>query len=111
MTPFPRGGKVQISTEGGKEPMWSRDGRELFYRNGEKMMAVAISAGPELSPGKPTLLFEGPYDLKIGSGASNYDVAEDGRFVMIHTEARSTHINFVLNWFEELERLVPTDNQ
>ena len=107
--PFPRGGKVQISTEGGKEPMWSRDGRELFYRNGEKMMAVAISAGSQLSPGRPTLLFEGPYDLKIGSGASNYDVARDGRFVMIHTEAGTTQVTLVQNWFEELKRLVPTN--
>ena len=62
---------MQVSTEGGAEPLWSRDGRELFYRNGEKMMAVAISAGTELSPGKPTLLFEGPYDLKDGPGATN----------------------------------------
>jgi len=112
VTRFPPSGKWQISTEGGREPVWSRDGRELFYRNGAKMMAVAISAGPEFSAGKPTLLFEGPYDLKEGPGASNYDVAEDGRFVMIHTEAGSAgpaQINLVLNWFEELKRLVPTN--
>ena len=112
VTRFPTGGKWQISTEGGTEPMWSRDGRELFYRNGEKMIAVSIAAGPELSPGKPTLLFEGPYDMKVGSGATNYDVAADGRFAMILTEARSagpTHVTLVLNWFRELERLVPVD--
>ena len=117
VTQFPRVGKWQISTEGGKEPMWSRDGRELFYRNGEKMMAVAISTGSELSPGRPTLLFEGPYDLKQGSGATNYDVAEDGRFVMIRTPdspAQETsspeqQIHVVLNWFEDLKRRVPTD--
>jgi hypothetical protein len=69
--------------------MWSRNGRELFYRNGERMMAVVIGPGSELSPGRPTVLFEEPYDLKIGSGASNYDVAPDGQaFVMIRTPER-----------------------
>jgi Tol biopolymer transport system component len=79
VTRFPRGGKWQISTEGGTEPMWSRDGRELFYRNGEQMIAVAISGGSELSPGRPTVLFEGPYDLKDGPGATNYDVTLTAR--------------------------------
>jgi len=114
---FPTGGKWQISTEGGREPMWSRDSRELFYRNGEKMMVVAIGEGPELSPGRPTLLFEKPYDLKEGSGASNYDVAPDGTgFVMIRAPESSAEvpgitqqINVVLNWHEELKRRVPTD--
>ncbi len=111
---FPTGGKWQISTEGGTEPMWSRDGRELFYRNREKMMAVDVSAGAE-SAGKPTLLFKGPYDLKDGPGATNYDVTPDGQgFVMIRTprtleSSGTTQINLVLNWFEELKRLVPTE--
>ena len=116
VTRFPTGGKWQISTEGGKEPMWSRDGRELFYRNGEKMMAVDVSAGAE-SAAKPTLLFEEPYELKIGSGASNYDVIPDGQgFVMIRTpestteSSGTTQIILVQNWFEELKRLVPTVN-
>ena len=114
MTRFPTGGKWQISTEGGKEPMWSRDGRELFYRNGEKMMAVDVSAGAD-KPGTPTLLFEGPYDLKIGAGASNYDVTPDGQgFVMIRTPdsqepAGTTQVTLIQNWFEELKRLAPTN--
>ncbi len=112
--PFPDlGGKWQVSTDGGTEPMWSRDGRELFYRNGDKMMAVAISTEPELAPGKPTLLFEGRYlsGVSAGNPATNYDVAPDGRFVMIRTAEGSglTQINVVLNWLEELKRLVPTN--
>jgi len=113
LTPFPGpGGKWQISTAGGTEPLWSRDGRELFYRSGEKMMAVTISTEPELTPGKPTLLFEGRYQGQSANPSSNYDVARDGRFVMIRTEGstESTQINVVLNWSEELKRLVPTDN-
>ncbi|MGH9461028.1 MAG: TolB family protein [Vicinamibacteria bacterium] len=115
LTPFPGpGGKWQISTEGGTEPLWSRDGRELFYRNGDKMMAVAISTEPELAPGRPTLLFEGRYRSGVAGGnpVTNYDVARDGRFVMVRAEEGSgpTQINVVLNWFEELKRLVPTDH-
>ena len=106
------GGRVQISTEGGTEPLWSRDGRELFYRNGDRMMAVAISTEAQLAPGKPTLLFEGTYEMGTslgGNPGTNYDVTTDGRFVMIRRDesAGPTQINVVQNWFEELERLVP----
>jgi serine/threonine-protein kinase len=113
--PFPgRGGAKLISTEGGTEPMWSRDSKEIFYRNGEKMMAVAISTEPELAPAKPTLLFEGRYEtgqFYPGFRSTNYDVTADGRFVMIRSEesSESTQINVVLNWFEELKRLVPRE--
>jgi Tol biopolymer transport system component/tRNA A-37 threonylcarbamoyl transferase component Bud32 len=107
--PFPRGGKVQISTEGGTQPMWSRDGKELFYRSDARMMTVAISTETGLAPGKPRLLFEGRYEMGSGPG-SNYDVTADGRFVMIRTEESPApaQINVVLNWSEELKRLVPT---
>ncbi len=112
--PFPGpGGRVQVSTEGGSEPMWSRDGRELFYRNGDKMMAVAIPTGPDLTPEKPNLLFQGSYVTGLAAGfpATNYDVVPGGRFVMIRSDESSgpTQISVVLNWFEELKRLVPRD--
>ncbi len=91
--------------------MWSRDGRELFYRNGEKMMAVAVSAAPDFTPSKPTLLFEGHYETGLfgGNPGVNYDVAPDGRFVMVKTEEGlgSTQLNIILNWTEELKRLAP----
>jgi serine/threonine-protein kinase len=113
VSPFPRGGKVQISTEGGTEPMWSRDGKELFYRSGAKMMAVPISTEDGIAPGKPTLLFEGRFEGGTRAfPGSNYDVTPDGRFVMIRRDesAGPAQINVVLNWFEELKRLVPTEN-
>jgi serine/threonine protein kinase len=60
--PFPGpGGKWQISTDGGSEVVWSRNGHELFYRSGAKMMAVEISSASTFSPGKPVQLFEGSY--------------------------------------------------
>jgi Tol biopolymer transport system component len=107
------GGKVQVSTEGGTEPMWSRDGNELFYRNGEKMMAVAFSTAPDFAPSRPTLLFEGPYEMGRyeGNPSSNYDVSPDGRFVMVRAEEGKgpQQMNIVLNWAEELKRLVPVN--
>jgi len=52
--PYPGpGGKWQISTEGGVEPVWARNGRELFYRNGDQMMAVEITTDPIFSAGRP----------------------------------------------------------
>ena len=107
------GGKWQVSAEGGGEPVWSRDGKELFYRSGDKMMAARIATEPELAAERPVVLFEGAYELSGGGVTSNYDVAPDGRFVMIRSDqdSRSTEqqINVVLNWFEELTARVPTD--
>jgi Tol biopolymer transport system component len=110
--PYPGpGGKWQISTDGGTEPVWNRNGRELFYRNGNKMMAVEITTQPSFALGNPRVLLEGPYMLATVP-ISNYDVSPDGRrFLMIkpteQAQAAATQINVVLNWFEELKRRVP----
>lgn len=116
--PYPGpGGKYQISTEGGTEPLWNHNGRELFYRTGEKMMAVDISTQASFSAGKPRQLFEGHYLANpIGNARPNYDVSPDGnRFLMIKAvelgQAAPTQINVVLNWTEELKRLVPADKK
>jgi serine/threonine-protein kinase len=111
--PFPGpGGKWQISTEGGNEPAWNRNGRELFYRSGNKMMAVDVTTQPTFSAGKPKMLFEGQYvAVQPGLTGTAYDVSPDGqRFLMVkETEASisATQINVVLNWFEELKRRAP----
>ncbi len=108
--PYPGpGGKWPISTEGGTEPRWSADGRELFYRLGDKMMVVEVRSEPAFSSERPQLVFEVPY-LRDQFGTSNYDISPDGqRFLMIKEEGgQQAQINVVLNWFEELKRLVPT---
>jgi Tol biopolymer transport system component len=111
--PYPGpGGKWQISTEGGTEPAWNPNGRELFYRSGDKMMAVDIATQPSFTVGKPQMLFEGPY-MPTPLTNPNYDVSPDGqRFLMLKpsesAEAAPTQINVVLNWFEELKQKVPT---
>jgi serine/threonine protein kinase len=109
--PFPGPGEeVTISAEGGNEPVWSRNGRELFYRRGDAMMAVDITTSPVLKVGKPRRLFEKPYELS-SLFWPEYDVTPDGqRFMMvkrIDQDDAPAQINVVLNWFEELKRLVP----
>ena len=113
LTPYPElEGRRQVSNAGGSEPVWSRDGTELFYRNGDEMMSAAISLAPELRIGEPELLFERPFGSNTGSPGSSYDVTSDGRFVMIKrvVNPEEGRIDFVLNWLTELERLVPTNN-
>ena len=104
------GGKWQVSTDGGTEPVWNPKGNELFYRMGNKMMAVDITTEPSFSAGKPRMLFEGPY-VPTPVTLPNYDVSLDGqRFLMLKAVEPSdapTQINVVLNWFEELKRRVP----
>jgi serine/threonine-protein kinase len=111
--PYPGpSGKYLISTEGGNEAEWNRNGRELFYRSGDKMMAVEVTTQASFSVGKPKMLFGGSY-LQSGGTAADYDAARDGqRFLMLKPveqgQAAPTQINVVLNWTEELKRLVPT---
>jgi Tol biopolymer transport system component len=111
--PYPGpGGKWQVSTEGGTEPTWNHNGRELFYRSGDKMMAVEVTTQPGFAAGKPRMLFQGPYERSPAT-SPNYDVSPDGqRFLMLKSadtgESAPTQINVVLNWFEELKRRVPT---
>jgi Tol biopolymer transport system component len=108
--PYPGpGGKWQISTEGGNEPLWNRNGRELFYRDRNKMMAVEIATQTTFSAGKPRTLFEGQYMPGAGPSFANYDASPDGQhFLMI--KDRGAQINVVLNWFEELKQKVPPGN-
>jgi hypothetical protein len=105
--PFPAGpGKWQISTEGGVSPRWALSG-ELFYKNGDKMMAAELTTQPGFAVGKPRVLFEGRYETGVGT----FDVSADGqRFLMVKAseEQAATQVNVVLNWFEELRRRVPT---
>jgi serine/threonine-protein kinase len=109
--PYPGdGNRVQVSVDGGTEVVWARNGRELFYRNQQKLIAAQIQTEPALEPGKRTVLFEGPFVSGL-PGIPNYDVSPDGtRFLMLKPgdesgERRS--LNIIVNWFEELERRVP----
>ena len=111
LRPFAGGAPIQISTDGGTQARWARDGREVFYRAPSRMMMrVSLQTSPELIVGKPEVLFAGVYHYSA-DGPPNYDVSPDGqRFLMIKPgdEDRSTSaIHIVLDWLEELKRRVP----
>jgi hypothetical protein len=93
--------------------VWSRDGRELFYRSGNSMMAVSIEREPTFSAGLSKKLFQGTYLAGVGQ---MYDISPDSRrFLMIKEstgdasakEVARPKITIVLNWFEELKQRVP----
>jgi len=103
------GGKMQISGGGGNEPVWARNGRELFYRNQDLMMGVAITSEEPFQASRPQPLFESPYD-DAGLASRGYDVTPDGRsFIVVRSERESvaTQVHVILNWFEELKRRAP----
>jgi serine/threonine-protein kinase len=99
------GGKWQVSVGGGKEPRWSSDSHELFFRHGDRMMAVDVQTKSTFKADRAHVLFEGPYARS--DFWTNYDVTGDGqRFVLLkeEDEARTTEVlHVVLNWADELE--------
>ena len=114
--PFPdvsSGASHLISVGGGTEPLWGRDGQELFYRNGEVVMAVSVNTGAIFERDTPRPLFSRPYYLGLGR---TWDISPDGQqFLMVKSVAAtddttaSGQITVVLNWFEELKARVPTN--
>jgi hypothetical protein len=100
-------GKIAVSQGGGTRPRWSRNGRELFYRQGDAMMVVPVATRGGLSLGAAQRLFAGPYE---GEGRDPaFDVTADGqRFLMIKTDPASTlrQLTLVQNWDQELKRLM-----
>ena len=117
--PYPNageGGRWQISSGGGRQPLWSHDGRELFYRDyAGAVMSVAVTLTPTFTPGRAAKLFQRSEYVGSGTrgGGRTYDVApDDSRFIMIKTRPAAAHdekpeLVVVLDWFSELERLAP----
>jgi serine/threonine-protein kinase len=100
------GGRWQVSTAGGEEARWSRDSRELYFRNNNQMMVVPVQTRPMFQPGIPRLLFDGVFNLRTDSGDS-YSVGPDGRFLMIRHAVQQNsqrELHVVLNFAEELKR-------
>ncbi len=117
--PFPEidKGKCQVSTSGGDSPLWSPGGRELFYRNGDAVLAVPFKTESVFSAGTPITLFRGTYAsfraVLTQGDFNSWDISPDGkRFLMMKESGTSAaggprRINIVLNWFEELKQRVP----
>jgi serine/threonine-protein kinase len=111
--PFPDVGsaRYQLSVNGGVAPLWARDGRELFFLDGNRnMVAVAVPPGAEFRPGAPRSLFRLDEDIYPPSREyyTPYDVAPDGRFIMArlvrNRDAIELPLDVTLNWFDELRR-------
>jgi len=96
----------QVSEGGGVQAAWSSTSREIFYRSGQHMMAVALNAsGSEPTFGKPRALFVDEYDFGQNVSIPNYGVSHDGRFIML----RRTHgssLRVVIHWTEELKQIL-----
>jgi Tol biopolymer transport system component len=102
------GGKWQVSSSGGIGPIWARDGKELFFRDRDRIMVARVTTRTMFSIESVSQIFQGPISQRQGP---NFDVSLDGRRLLVLMEAGSpgaSHINVVLNWQEALKRRVPT---
>ena len=113
--PFPnvKSGRTQVSSGGGFAPLWSRDGREIFYRNASSLMAATVLTEPTFSVPERHTLFSLSGFVLAGNRGIRYNVAPDGRFLLLKGEtpgdsASQQRIIVIQNWFSELRRLVPT---
>lgn len=104
---FPEfGSKTQVSVDGGSEPVWARDGR-LYYRRASSILAAEIAPGAARRVGTPRVIVDGPFQPGSLTGLPNYDVAPDGRLLVIEQSAapaQPDRLQVVVNWFAEIER-------
>jgi serine/threonine-protein kinase len=104
--------RVQISVNGGTQPMWSRNGRELFFRNGNELLAVNVTLGSNVTASKPVVLFSRAMPESTSGRmyklSSDYDVSSDGqRFIIPKSNPESAdnpRARLILNWFSELKQ-------
>jgi serine/threonine-protein kinase len=105
------GAPVRVSSGGGHDPVWARDGQDLFYTNGSRLMAVRVTTNPETFRSEPPrVLFEGPFvHDDSDSNLRYFDTAPDGRLLMIEPveTAKAPTIVLAQHWDEELKRLLP----
>jgi serine/threonine protein kinase/Tol biopolymer transport system component len=116
---FPSAGaKVQVSTGGGEQPVWARNGKAVFFRGAGAIQEATFETSPRLAVGKPHALFPDFFESPQMSAHTSFDVFPDGRFLMI--QAADSRLNagpsrndliFVFNWFEELRRQAATEKK
>jgi serine/threonine-protein kinase len=101
------GARRLVSTDGGTEPLWSRDGRELFFQSGSRLMRVTVTPGATFSASPPQLVHEGRFFRTI-TGNTSFSITRDGaRFLRVQPVDQPpaiTHIELVLDWFRALRR-------
>jgi dipeptidyl aminopeptidase/acylaminoacyl peptidase len=97
----------QVSAGGGVQGRWSRDGREIYYRNGRDFLVVSFEgAGQAPTLGRPDVLFADDYELGGGISIPNYDVTPDGRFILLRRAPNGGRLRVVVNWTEELKGIL-----
>ena len=103
-------GRWQVSSSGGEEPKWSKDGRQLYFRNGNGLMAVSVGSGASFQPSIPTQLITGVYNLRNESGLS-YDVdPKTGGFIMVRVGdevAGANALRMIRDWLTEVRIKIP----
>jgi serine/threonine-protein kinase len=109
--PYPdlEGGRWQVSTNGGTEPLWSRNGEELFFRSGDTLLSVPVETEPSFQAGTPDVVLEGQRFVLFGG--RSYDASQDGERFLIAKQAGdlsgSSRVIVVQNWFDEVRRRTP----
>ena len=108
---FPQSGsRIQVSTSGGDQPVWSRHGSKLFFRGNGAIQEITFQPGSPPSVSKARSLFPDSFESPQAGSHTGYDVFPDGRFLMIQAGSQSdsaSEIVVVVNWTEELKRLIP----
>jgi eukaryotic-like serine/threonine-protein kinase len=106
------GERYVISNSGGTEPVWARNGRELFFRSGDRFMVVDVTTTPRFTASRPRLMFT--LRALSSSGTTHYDVSPDGQtFVMMDSgedERATEQVMLLQNWFDELKRVAPVSS-
>jgi len=106
--PFPAlDTRTQVSNEGGTEPVWSRDGKKLYFRKGRTLFSAGVLTSPHFSASRPVKVLEGDV-LNAPEGMPSYDVSPDGvRFAAFRSTAGQgqVEVKVILNWLEELKAL------
>ncbi|MCH7750261.1 MAG: PD40 domain-containing protein [Acidobacteria bacterium] len=100
------GRKWQVSTDGGAEPIWHRDGSTLFYRNGARVMCAPVTVAQSFMAETPRARFEGPFEGGLPTGLPNYDVASDGRVLAVMSAAAlpsPSELVVTLGWFHQVQ--------
>jgi hypothetical protein len=117
--PFPdvnKGGRWQVSTSGGDTPLWSPDGRVLFYLNDDAVIGVPVETEPVFKAGIPETLFRGTYVRLSTNDGQPWDISPDGKRFLMMKDPQAVasgggglprQINIVQNWLEELKQRVP----